>query len=87
LEGYSPKEIHGIPAKKLQIIWGTDAGGSNGVRNKMVYAGATWSYITHCFHCYMQEETRYSVSGSLPIWIESDRDNVTQSKDYMETVR
>jgi hypothetical protein len=30
LEGYSQTEFHGIPAKKRQIICGTDAEGSNG---------------------------------------------------------
>ncbi len=35
LEGYSQEEFHGIPAKKRQIICGTDAEGSNG-------CGAKW---------------------------------------------
>lgn len=30
LEGYSQTEVHGISAKKRQIICGTDAEGSNG---------------------------------------------------------
>jgi len=30
LEGYSQVEVQGIPAKKRQIICGTDAQGSNG---------------------------------------------------------
>ncbi len=30
LEGYSQTKVHGIPAKKRQIIGGTDAEGSNG---------------------------------------------------------
>jgi len=34
LEGYSQEEIHGIPAKKRQIICGTDAEGSNGCGTK-----------------------------------------------------
>jgi hypothetical protein len=29
-EGYSHEEFHGFPAKKRQIICGTDAEGSNG---------------------------------------------------------
>jgi hypothetical protein len=35
LEGYSQTEVHGIPAKKRQIICGTDAEESNG-------CGAKW---------------------------------------------
>jgi len=34
LEGYSQTEFHGIPAKKRQIICGTDAQGSNGCGTK-----------------------------------------------------
>jgi len=34
LEGYSQTEVHGIPAKKRQIICGTDAEGSNGCGTK-----------------------------------------------------
>jgi len=34
LEGYSQTEFHGIPAKKRQIICGTDAEGSNGCGTK-----------------------------------------------------
>jgi hypothetical protein len=34
LEGYSQTEIHSIPAKKRQIICGTDAEGSNGCGTK-----------------------------------------------------
>ena len=34
LDGYSQTEIHGIPAKKRQIICGTDAKGSNGCGTK-----------------------------------------------------
>jgi hypothetical protein len=34
LEGYSQTEIHGISAKKRQIICGTDAKGSNGCGTK-----------------------------------------------------
>ncbi|MCX5917213.1 MAG: hypothetical protein NTX30_11130 [Deltaproteobacteria bacterium] len=35
LEGYSQLEVQGIPAKKRQVICGTDAEGSNG-------CGAKW---------------------------------------------
>ena len=35
LEGYSQTEVQGIPAKKRQILCGTDAKGSNG-------CGARW---------------------------------------------
>jgi hypothetical protein len=34
LEGYSQEEFHGIPAKKRQIICGTDAESSNGCGTK-----------------------------------------------------
>ena len=34
LEGYSQTEVQGIPAKKRQIICGTDAEGSNGCGTK-----------------------------------------------------
>ena len=34
LEGYSQEEIHGIPAKRRQIVRGTDAQGSNGCGTK-----------------------------------------------------
>jgi hypothetical protein len=34
LEGYSQTEVHGIPAKKRQVICGTDAEGSNGCGTK-----------------------------------------------------
>jgi hypothetical protein len=34
LEGYCQTEVHGIPAKKRQIICGTDAEGSNGCGTK-----------------------------------------------------
>ncbi len=34
LEGYSRIESHGIPAKKRQIICGTEAEGSNGCGTK-----------------------------------------------------
>jgi hypothetical protein len=34
LEGYSQTEVHGIPAKRRQIICGTDAQGSNGCGTK-----------------------------------------------------
>jgi len=34
LEGYSQTEVHGIPAKKRQIICGIDAEGSNGCGTK-----------------------------------------------------
>jgi len=39
LEGYCQTEVHGIPAKKRQVICGTDAEGSKRVRNEVVYAG------------------------------------------------
>jgi hypothetical protein len=35
LEGYCQTEVHGIPAKKRQVICGTDAEGSGG-------CGAKW---------------------------------------------
>ena len=34
LEGYSQTEVHGIPAKKSQIICDTEAEGSNGCGTK-----------------------------------------------------
>ena len=34
LEGYSQTEIHGMPAKKRQIICGTDAEGTGGCGTK-----------------------------------------------------
>jgi hypothetical protein len=34
LEGYCQTEFHGIPAKKRQIICGTEAEGSNGCGTK-----------------------------------------------------
>ena len=34
LEGYSQEEIHSIPAKRRQIVCGTDAQGSNGCGTK-----------------------------------------------------
>jgi len=34
LEGYSQTEVQGIPAKRRQIICGTDAKGSNGCGRK-----------------------------------------------------
>ena len=34
LEGYCQIEVHGIPAKKRQVICGTDAEGSNGCGTK-----------------------------------------------------